>query len=208
LRVNAAAYYYDYKQCQVFSIIQLDTFTLNGDCKSKGFELELLAAPTAGLDLQFGVGYVDATAKNIPGITLDVIDPLGLSLALRPGESVPPVQSPKWNLNGLIRYAFPVGNGNIAVQGDFQYRSKHFFTLLGTTASTENGYTVFNGSVAWFPESDNWSLRFFVQNLTGAAYLVQTFDLSGTVSNGGFFGLVEQYYGRPRTWGINASYYF
>ncbi|MCH8056281.1 MAG: TonB-dependent receptor [Proteobacteria bacterium] len=208
LRVNGAAYYYDYKQCQVFSIIQLDTFTLNGDCESKGFELEVLAAPAAGLDLMFGVGYVDAEATDIPGITLDVIDPLGLSLALRPGDSVPPVQSPKWNLSGLIRYEFPVGNGNVALQGDFQYRSEHFFTLLGTTASTENGYTVFNASVAWFPESDNWSLRFSVHNLTGEEYLVQTFDLSGSVSNGGFFGLVEQYYGRPRTWGINASYYF
>ena len=208
LRVNGAAYYYDYKQCQVFSIIQLDTFTLNGDCESKGFELEVITAPTAGLDLQFGVGYVDATAENIPGITLDVLDPLGLSLALRPGDSVRPVQSPKWNLSGLIRYEFPVGNGNIALQGDFQYRSEHFFTLLGTSASTENGYTVFNASVAWFPESASWSLRFLVHNLTAAEYLVQTFDLSGSVSNGGFFGLVEQYYGRPRTWGINASYYF
>ncbi len=35
-RINAAAYYYDYKQCQVFSIIGLDTFTLNGDCKKQG----------------------------------------------------------------------------------------------------------------------------------------------------------------------------
>jgi iron complex outermembrane receptor protein len=208
LRVNGAVYYYDYKQCQVFSIIQLDTFTLNGDCESKGFELEVLAAPADGLDLQFGAGYIDAEATDIPGITVDVIDPLGLSSALRPGDSVPPVQSPKWNVSGLIRYEFPVGSGNLALQGDFQYRSKHFFTLLGSTASTENDYTIFNGSIAWFPEGENWSLRFFVRNLTGEKYLVQTFDLSGSVSNGGFFGLVEQYYGRPRTWGINASYSF
>ena len=94
LRVNGAVYYYDYKQCQVFSIIQLDTFTLNGDCESKGFELEVLAAPAAGLDLMFGVGYVDAEATDIPGITIDVIDPLGLSKALRPGDSVPRCRAP------------------------------------------------------------------------------------------------------------------
>jgi hypothetical protein len=32
--------------------------------------------------------------------------------------------------------------------------------------------------------------------------------LSGSVSNGGLFGLIEQYYGRPRTWGANLSYSF
>src|SRR5690606_17929131 len=58
-RINGAAYYYDYKNYQAFSIIGLDTSTLNAQAKSKGFELEFQANPADGLDLQFGVGYTD-----------------------------------------------------------------------------------------------------------------------------------------------------
>lgn len=201
LRVNGAAYYYDYKSCQVFSIIQLDTFTLNGDCESKGFELEVQAAPADGLDVQFGIGYVDADVRDVPGVTVDAETPVGSIPAFLPGATLTPVQTPDWNLNGLIRYEFPVGNGSLALQTSGQYRSEHFFTLLATDASTENGYFLADASATWAPEDANWSLRFFVQNLTGEKYLVQTFDLSGNLDNGGLFGLVEEYYGRPRTWG-------
>ena len=212
-RINGSAYYYDYKDCQVFSILGLDTFTLNGDCKSKGFELEFIGAPADGLDIQFGIGFIDAEVKDVPGVTIDAQTDLGPIPAIIPGATVTPVQTPKWNLNGLVRYEFPLSSGSIALQGDFQYRSEHFFTLIGTEASTENGYTVFNTSVAYIPEDGNWDLRFAVHNVGGEKYLVQTFDLSGNLSNPdpalfGLFGMVEQYYGRPRTWTVTLNYSF
>lgn len=192
----------------MFSIIQLDTFTLNGDCKSKGFELELLTNPADGLDLQFGVGYIDAEVKDVPGVTIDAETPLGDIPAIIPGATLTPIQTPKWNLNGLVRYEVPINGGAIALQGDFQYRSKHFFTLLATEGSTEDGYAVFNASVAYLPDERNWNVRFQVHNLSKSKYLVQTFDLSGNLTNGGLFGLIEQYYGRPRMWTVTVNYNF
>lgn len=208
VRINGAGYFYNYKNCQVFSIIQLDTFTLNGDCESKGFEVEFLASPVNGLDLLFGVGYIDADVRDVPGVTIDAETALGVIPAIIPGATVTPVQTPKWNLSGLIRYEFAVGGGSVAVQGDFEYRSKHFFTLLATEASTENGYTVFNASIVYFRDDQGWDLRFLVRNLGAEKYLVQTFDLSGNLTNGGLFGLVEQYYGRPRMWSLTLNYGF
>ena len=49
-----------------------------------------------------------------------------------------------------------------------------------------------------------WSLNAFVQNLGDVQHLVQTFDLSGP----GVFGMVEQYYNRPRWWGVSAAVHF
>jgi len=208
-RLNASTYYYDYKNCQAFSIVGLDTFTLNADCKSKGFEAEYQTSPLEGLDMLFGVGFIDAEVSDIPGVTFDVDTPLGVVTAAAPGATLSPVQTPKWNLNGLVRYEFPVGNGYLALQADAQYRSEHFFALIQTPASRENGYTIANASITWTAEEDNWSLRFFVNNLTDTEYTVQTFDLSGNIDNGGFFfGMIEQYYGRPRTWGVNLNYSF
>lgn len=212
LRINGSAYYYDYKNYQAFSIIGLDTATLNAQAKTKGFELEVKTSPVTGLDMQFGVAYIDAKVKDVSGLTLGV-DTDGDNIvdvpALLPGATVRPVQTPKWNLNGLVRYEFDLGeSGSLAFQADGVYRSKHYFALTNFPASTGAGYFLANASVTWFEKDSKYSLRFFVQNLTNKKYLVQTFDLSGSVSNGGLFGLIEQYYGRPRLWGANLSYSF
>jgi iron complex outermembrane receptor protein len=212
LRINGSAYYYNYKNYQAFSIIGLDTATLNAQDKTKGFELEMKTSPVTGLDMQLGVAYIDAKVTNVLGLTKGV-DTNGDGIidvpALLPGATVKPVQSPKWNLNGLVRYEFNLGEkGSLAFQADGVYRSKHYFALTNLPASTGNGYFVANASATWFEKDNKWSIRLFVQNLTDKKYLVQTFDLSGTVANGGLFGMIEQYYGRPRMWGANLSYSF
>lgn len=48
-----------------------------------------------------------------------------------------PVQTPQWNLNGLLRYKFDVGPGSMALQADGMYRDKHFFALTNLPTSTE-----------------------------------------------------------------------
>ena len=208
-RPNASGYYYDYKNCQAFSILGLDTFTLNADCENKGFEVELQGSAAKGLDYHLGIGFTDAEVTDIPGVTIDADTPLGTLPAIIPGGTQRPVQTPKWNLNGLVRYEFPVaGVGNIALQMDGTYRSEHFFALTNFNASREDGYFVGNASVTWIAPSEKWSVRGFVQNFTASEYLVQTFDLSGSLSNGGLFGLVEQYYGRPRMYGVNLNVAF
>jgi iron complex outermembrane receptor protein len=119
------------------------------------------------------------------------------------------VQTPKWNLNALIRYEFPLGDaGSIALQTDGQYRSEHFFALTNFRASRQGAYFIGNASVTWIAPSEAWSVRGFVQNMFDREYIVQTFDLSGNLTNGGLFGLVEQYYGRPRMYGVNLNVTF
>jgi iron complex outermembrane receptor protein len=209
MRVNASGYYYDYANCQAFSILGIDTFTLNADCKNKGFEVEMQGSPAEGLDVLLGVGFTDAEVTNIPGVTVDAVTPVGTLAAIIPGGKQRPVQTPKWNLSGLARYEVPVGSaGSLAFQVDGAYRSEHFFALTNFNASREDGYFVGNASVTWIAPNEKFSVRGFVQNMTGSEYLVQTFDLSGSLSNGGLFGLVEQYYGRPRMWGVNVNFVF
>ncbi|MEX6723881.1 TonB-dependent receptor [Parapedomonas caeni] len=208
-QLNASAYYYDYKNYQAFSIIGLDTFTLNAQAKNKGFEVEFQGNITDGLDAKIGVGYVDAKVKDVPGITVPVETADGTVDPILPGASLTPVQTPKWTLSGLLRYEFPVGDGTVALQADAQYRSKHYFALLQTPASTNKGYAIANASVTYNAGSEDWNLRFFVDNVFDKKYVVQTFDLSGNIDNGGFFlGMIERYYGRPRTWGISLNYEF
>ena len=187
VRLNGAAYYYDYKDFQAFRIVGLSTFIFNADAENKGFELELQAAPVEGLDLLLGLGYTDTNIKNVD---------LGIGLGPRDTK---PVQSPKWNLNGLVRYEWPALGGYLAVQADIHYRSEHFFSLTQAQASTENGYTVANARVSYAPDNGRWEAALFVNNFTDEEYLVQTFDLATIL------GMTEQYYGLPRWAGASIS---
>ncbi len=184
-RLNAAAYYYDYEDYQLFTIVGLDSLTVNSpDSEAKGFEVELQLAPTAGWEIMLGVAYNDAEAE-IPGTA---------------GIRRRPIQSPEWNLNGLLRYSFPAFNGDIAFQVDADYRDDVTFALSGTPNVSQDAYVVANVSATY--TNENWKLSAFVQNVGDEEYQVQAFDLSGV----DVFGLTEQYYGRPQWWGVSARY--
>jgi iron complex outermembrane receptor protein len=180
-RLNGAVYYYDYKDAQVFNIIGIDTLTFNADAESTGMELEFQVTPTENWDILLGVAYND-----------NEID-------LGGGTKATAVQSPEWNLNGLIRYEWPMSSGRLAFQADAVYRSEHFFALTALPNQTEDGYTLANVSATYAAESGGWSVSAFVNNVTDEEYIVQTFDLSTT----DLFGMTEQYYGRPRWWGVS-----
>lgn len=179
-RLNGSFFYYDYQDYQAFRIVGLSTFIFNADADSKGMELELQASPLEGLDMLFGVSWLDVEIKDVD---------LGVG---RGREDTVPVQSPEWNLNGLVRYQWPAWQGNLAVQADFQYRSEVFFSLTRSPAVTEDGYAVANARMSYTTEDERWEAALFVNNLADEEYLVQTFDLATVL------GMTEQYYGMPR----------
>ncbi len=185
--LNGATYWYDYDNYQAFQIVGIDTITTNADADSHGAELELQVSPSEGLDIIFGAAYND----------------IDVSLGGGTPETTS-VQSPQWNLNALLRYEFPLFDGTVALQYDAQHRSRHYFSLTRLDTVREDGYTISNASVSWTSADEQWSVMGYVHNLTDEEYLVQTFDLSGP----NVFGLVEQYYGRPRWGGVTVSFNF
>jgi iron complex outermembrane receptor protein len=65
-RFNAAAFYYDYSDMQVFAFQFFNQIIFNADAEMFGAEIELQSSPMEGLDLQFGLSYLDATVEDIP----------------------------------------------------------------------------------------------------------------------------------------------
>jgi len=182
---NAAAYYYDYKDYQIFNILGLDTITVNSpDTTANGFEVEVQLYPADGWDLIFGAAYND-TETTLPD-----------------GTKRTPIQSPKWNVNGLARYGFPAFGGELALQADFVYRDDIIFALSATPNVSQSAYTVGNVSATYTSGDARWQISAFVHNVGDEEYQVQAFDLSGLA----VFGMTEQYYGRPRWWGISGRY--
>lgn len=191
-RLNGSVYYYDYSDYQAFNLVVLDAITTNRDAEMWGIDMELQASPMEGLDLLLGMAYNDAE------IDLD-------------GRTSRPVQSPKWNISGLVRYSWPMFGGTVAIQADADYRSKQLFSLTGLPTVEQDGYAVANARLSYRTQDDKWEAALFVNNLFDNEYRVQQFDLSGDFFdpvNPGVMGLVEEYYGRPRWIGGSVSYRF
>ena len=76
------------------------------------------------------------------------------------------------------------------------------FALSDAETVQQDAYTVYNAKVTYTSADDTWQLSAFVDNLGDEEYIVQAFDLSGM----DVFGLTEQYYGKPRWWGVSFKY--
>lgn len=192
-RLNGAAYYYDYNDYQAFRLEGLTQYVFNTDAEVKGWELELQATPMEGLDVLLGVGYIDNTVE-------DAYQLPGGGLVDRTA-----VLTPEWNVNGLVRYEWPVFDGMVAVQADFTYMDDHYFQLKNSPVGAEDAYTITNARVSYTSANETWVLAGFVNNLTDKEYRSMVFDLAGTPAAGGF-GMAENYYGAPRWWGVSLSY--
>ena len=184
-RLNVSAYYNNYKDFQAFTIVGLATNVASApDAESIGVEAELFVSPADGLDIALGASYND------------------MEVTLLDGSKTTSIQSPKWNLNALVRYQWPVMNGNMAIQGDIHYRSRHYHSLTRADAVTENGYHVANARLSWASADETWEVAVFADNITDENYVVQSFDLVGVL------GWIEEYYGRPRWVGGSLNYNF
>ena len=185
-RLNASAYYNDYKDFQAFTIVSLATNVVSApDAESVGFEAELFVTPSEGLDLAFGVSYND------------------MDVTLADGSKTTSIQSPKWNLNGLVRYEWPAFNGgSMAIRGDIHYRSRHYHSVTQADAVTEDGYHIANARLSYTSADGKWEAAVFAENITDENYVVQSFDIAAVL------GWIEEYYGRPRWVGGSVAYNF
>jgi iron complex outermembrane receptor protein len=195
LRINSAAYYYDYQNYQAFRLEGLTTFVFNTDSIVKGAEIEVQSNPFEGLDLIAGIAYIDNVVEDA------FRQPDGQLLDRRA------IMTPEWNANALVRYEWDFMDGFMAVQLDATYLSEHYFQLKNAPVGLQNGYILSNARVSYTNAEDSWTVAVFVNNLADKEYRTMALDLSGTPAQAGF-GLTESYYGTPRWWGASFKYKF
>mgnify|MGYP005987264527 CR=1 FL=1 len=195
LRINSAAYYYDYQDYQAFRLEGLTSFIFNTDAIVKGAEVEIQANVLEGLDIIAGLSYIDNVVKDA------FREPDGQLVDKRA------IVTPEWNANFLARYEWEVKSGAIAVQFDATFLSDHFFQLKNSPSGNQSSYVLSNARISYTNADDTWTLAAFVKNLTDKEYRTTSFDLSGTPTQAGL-GLTENYYGAPRWVGISLNYRF
>lgn len=189
MRLNATAFYYNYEDLQALTFEGVSNFISNAsDADVWGAEAEVIVQATDRLQMQLGLGLLDAEADGI-NTSSGVLRDRNLVLA------------PDLTLDGVVSYDLPVPGlrNDLRVQVDFTYRDKHYFDIVNQPVSEQDDYWVFNARAA-YRFNDNFEVAAFVKNLFEEEYKVYTFDFSD------FFGFNQQFYGPPRWWGLQFRY--
>ena len=192
-----AAFNYDYQDQQVFMnqaaispnappIQLLDNV---GESNLYGAEAELKWQLTSQFNIQLGIGY-------LPEANLE-------QFVNAKGETIRDNRLPftsKWNVNGFIDYVLPVNEGEVIFQLNFDHQSDFYFDQNQNSYAAQDDYTLFNTRIAY--EMDDWSLAAWGKNITNEEYSNLKFDLVGLL------GMLQDFKGESRQFGIDISYSF
>jgi iron complex outermembrane receptor protein len=201
LRVNAALYYYDYKNLQVSRIID----TANGpqslisnaaSSTVKGFDLELLMRPSSNLEVNISYGYLDATYDKY-------IFNIGQSLDF---DGTVLVRAPEHTLNVGGQWRIPTGpNSGLTLRADYALVSTFFHEPgegnpvfgSGIPLTREPGYGLLDLRATF--ELSDLRVTAYATNATNESYRRTVNALGNAIA--GFAGT-------PRIYGLKVGYSF
>ncbi len=191
LRANATLFYSKYSDIQqTIADPEVQFRVANaGDAVLKGFELELNAAPVAGLRLDAAVGYTDSEFEDVPA----AVGPIN-------GNRLP--FSPEWTVSLAAQYDIEFAGGLITPRVDYRFQSDVFFSPFNLPLESQDGYGILNARLSFTDADDRLTLAAFVQNLTDEEYF--TFGQDALAAQ----GVAYTYLGRPREYGITAGIRF
>ena len=196
LTANIAMFHSIYKDIQLTVNQTPYNFVANaGRGRINGLELEFVARPVDWISFNAGIGYIDAVYTEIgQGLGPTQVLPITLDSQF--------VKAPKFTTTAGIelRKTFDNDSG-LSLRGDISTYSRMYNDVANTALVAEPGYALANARLTYTLPGGAAQVSLFGTNLTGALY-----KLSGNAS--GAFGLAEAAYGRPREWGLSASYRF
>lgn len=197
VRFNWAAFYYDYNDQQVFMNqpsaspqkppVQL--LENVGDSIIYGLEGELDYQLNERFAMRFALGYIPHAEFE------EFVDPLGNSLT----NNRLPFTS-KWNVSAGFEYELQVANNPLTSQLAVDYQSDYYFDQNQNPYAMQDGYSLVNGNIRY--QLDQWAFVVWGKNLFDTEYSHLKFDLTS------FLGMLEDFKGEGRRYGMDISYQF
>jgi iron complex outermembrane recepter protein len=212
LRLNITGFLTKYSNQQ---LLVLDSgppplqYTINSDSTVKGFEVEMLAAPTEGLILSANLGYVDA---SYDGVTNGISGPPAIT------PETPFFRSPKWSYSLGAQYEMAMPNdADLVFDLNYGWKASQASTTNPQNMVILPSYGLLNGRIS-YRAAAGWTLSLYGKNLTDEYYLTNGFDPSGPSSKPSpgltgnrhdrVFGFNMLDLGAPRELGIELNFEF
>jgi outer membrane receptor protein involved in Fe transport len=201
LRLNGAAFYYDYRRQQVQSAIFDPVYGAVGKIVNApkshiyGLEVELDWAPVAGLEITQGVSWRKGKFDRFDDLDIAASTAAGHTVTVsRAGEDQ---GFPHWSYNGSASYRLAVGGYTLTAQSDYAYHGTLDPVLLGP-AFRVHDYWLVNATLTL--GQGPWSIGLYARNLFD-----QHYDLTRNFFLGGIDIAAP---GRPRSFGVRGRYSF
>ncbi len=196
LRLNGAAYYYNYQNYQaLIYTLGLEQLIVNANATHKGAEAELDWVPNEAWRFTLAAAYVDAVVNNVAG-----------RCCTAQGKPVygdfTPGNAPRWSGDAMARYTLPLAGGHLSIQADGNYLSRFWFNLSDVPAVEQSGFGLINGRIFFTPASGRMEIGGSVDNAANKHYGVMGFD------NTSINGLAQVYPGMPRWYKAFLNYKF
>ena len=186
LRLNAALFYYDYRNMQVFAI-PLDAvnpvprITNAEKAEIFGLDASLTWLPMTNLVITTNIGWLDTENKDPRFDGLDLPN------------------APRVSFSNVISYKRRLSNDwTIAPVFYASYQDEAFKTLENQPLLKAENYWLVNARLA-LQKNNRWEIALWGNNLTDEEYIVEAFDQAGA-------GVLIYNYGMPRTYGVSLSY--
>ena len=192
VRLNAAAFYYDYQDLQVFiydtsSGVPVQIKLNAGSAKIYGLEAELTVRPTAQFE-----AFLSASTLNSE--YQDFSDGLGNDFS---GNQL--INAPEFSMSAGLTWTQPIGGaGSLQATASGSYQSKIYFTPANDNAYSQSSVTMLNARLAWTPRGGAFQVALWGKNLTDERWVnfmapIITMD--------------QLNYNDPETYGIEFSYH-
>ena len=198
VQLNAAAYYYDYKDIQVQRVntgASASQAVLENAASATlyGLEAELVVVPIRSLQFNAGFNLEHSEYDSYPNASgLVPGNGTGTQVIIDyTGEQV--LVAPKFSFNLSGSYELDVGPGKVLFAANYS-RSSKFFTSPGTT-NFQRAHGILNGSIAFTDIDDRYTIEVYGRNLTDEQKIGQ---YAGTTLNS--FVLRT-----PLTYGVTVS---
>ncbi|NIB43488.1 TonB-dependent receptor [Pseudomaricurvus alkylphenolicus] len=202
LQLNAASFFYDYNDAQVFTNISSSTgsparvLTNAPESEMKGFEAELLILPMEGLTVQLGLGYVDSELKDFR--TEEVLLGGDLLVTDLSGNTTP--VTPQWTYNILVSYEWRLTQGDALFQVDYNWQDDIFFSSENIEPVSQKAYGIVNARLGFVSADEQWQMALWGRNLADQEHRIFVSDLSD-------FGTFTDDHGAPRSFGVEFTYH-
>ncbi len=212
LRLNAAAFYYNYQNLQV-TTVGLGTSTVLNAAKAhiKGVDFDFDAAPISRVRITGGASFLDSKFASFPNGPYTVLNPA--TCGTTPHTTGPVTggsttcsfdltgfrtpRAPKFTGSLSGTYTLPTTSGDYALTGSL-YRNDGFFWEADNRL-TQPAYTIVNASLTWTSPNGKFDVSVWGKNLANAYYY--TYSSASALRDSGSPAM-------PRTYGVSAGVHF
>jgi len=193
VRVNAAAFYNDYKALQVQAVLMPAVLDIRNAASATiaGVEVDAAAAVWRGLQLAGSISWLDATydayiAVGPGNVTVDVA-----------GNRLN--NAPEWSGSGSAVYELASGRrGTASLRADVSWQGRVFFSPFNDAVETQRAYGLVHLRAGFEPRTRHWELALYARNAANREYITGTANLRELPSINGRPG-------DPRQWGTQFT---